>query len=333
MLSDRGRNPACRPPPSRRQPGCSSGVRRQPAAAAAVRRIRPESGAHRAAARRLAGVPRQSAGDLRPAELRGDRARDPDGALSAAEARPESVDRADVDAALRFARTPGERNLFDRIERRRHGGAHPAPPDQRRARPMQAAYLRALRESDMVFALGPAGTGKTYLAVAVAVAMLNEGHGRSHRAVASGGRGRRAARLPARRPAREDRSLSAAALRRALRHAAGRAGDEAPDEQARSRSRRSPSCAAARLSNSFVIVDEAQNTTPVQMKMLLTRLGEDSRMVVTGDLEPDRPARRRALGAARCGRRADARRGHQLRSLHRRRRRAPRAGEPDRARL
>jgi phosphate starvation-inducible PhoH-like protein len=38
------------------------------------------------------------------------------------------------------------------------------------------------------------------------------------------------------------------------------------------------------LSHSFVIVDEAQNTTPVQMKMLLTRLGEDSRMVVTGDL-------------------------------------------------
>jgi phosphate starvation-inducible PhoH-like protein len=38
------------------------------------------------------------------------------------------------------------------------------------------------------------------------------------------------------------------------------------------------------LSNSFVIVDEAQNTTPVQMKMLLTRLGENSRMVVTGDL-------------------------------------------------
>jgi phosphate starvation-inducible PhoH-like protein len=38
------------------------------------------------------------------------------------------------------------------------------------------------------------------------------------------------------------------------------------------------------LSNSFVIVDEAQNTTPVQMKMLLTRLGEDSRMVITGDL-------------------------------------------------
>ena len=46
------------------------------------------------------------------------------------------------------------------------------------------------------------------------------------------------------------------------------------------------------LSHAFVILDEAQNTTPVQMKMFLTRLGEGSRMVVTGDPDPGRPARR-----------------------------------------
>ena len=50
-----------------------------------------------------------------------------------------------------------------------------AAPDQRRARPAQAAYIEALREHELVFGLGPAGTGKTYLAVAVAVAMLTSG--------------------------------------------------------------------------------------------------------------------------------------------------------------
>ena len=50
------------------------------------------------------------------------------------------------------------------------------------------------------------------------------------------------------------------------------------------------------LSNAFVILDEAQNTTPVQMKMFLTRLGENSRMAVTGDLSQSRPARGQPLG-------------------------------------
>ena len=53
---------------------------------------------------------------------------------------------------------------------------------------------------------------------------------------------------------------------------------------ARSRWPRWLSCAAVRLAHSFVILDEAQNTTPVQMKMFLTRMGEGTRMVITGDL-------------------------------------------------
>ncbi len=70
--------------------------------------------------------------------------------------------------------------------------------------------------------------------------------GRAHHPVAAGGRGRRAARLPAGRSAREGRPLSAAALRRALRHAAGATRCRSAWPAARSRSRRSPSCAGAR---------------------------------------------------------------------------------------
>ena len=54
------------------------------------------------------------------------------------------------------------------------------------------------------------------------------------------------------------------------------------------------------LSNAFVILDEAQNTTPMQMKMFLTRLGENSRMVVTGDGQVDLPSDKSGLGYARC---------------------------------
>ena len=72
--------------------------------------------------------------------------------------------------------------------------------------PNQSLYIQALERVDLVFGLGPAGTGKTYLAVAVGGAVPGAGHGGSHRAVAAGGRGGRAAGLPAGRPAREGQS-------------------------------------------------------------------------------------------------------------------------------
>ena len=88
----------------------------------------------------------------------------------------------------------------------------------------QKAYVRNLFRNELVFGLGPAGTGKTYLAVAAAVSMYIEGH--VDRIILSPprGRGRRAARLPARRHEGEGRPLHAAALRRAERLLPAEAG-------------------------------------------------------------------------------------------------------------
>jgi rRNA maturation RNase YbeY len=150
--------------------------------------------------------------------------------------------------------------------------------------PTQALYLEALTsgENDLVFGVGPAGTGKTYLAVAVAVGMLLEGRVAkvvvTRPAVEAG---ERLGFLPGDLEEKVDpylipiwdafkALLGAAQLER--RKAAGEI-EVAPLAFMRGRT----------LSDAFVIVDEAQNTTRMQMKMLLTRLGEGSRMAVNGD--------------------------------------------------
>ena len=134
--------------------------------------------------------------------------------------RGESVGRSDVEAAIRLADTETDPRLplsdLPAIRTRR-GAVGPRSGGQ-------AAYMEALATHEMVFGVGPAGTGKTYLAVAQAVAMLQAGQGGPHRAVPPGGGGRRAAGLPARRHEGEGRSLSAPAVRRAARHDAGRPG-------------------------------------------------------------------------------------------------------------
>jgi phosphate starvation-inducible protein PhoH and related proteins len=150
--------------------------------------------------------------------------------------------------------------------------------------PTQALYLDALSagDCDLVFGVGPAGTGKTYLAVAVAVGMLLEGRVAkvvvTRPAVEAG---ERLGFLPGDLEEKVDpylmpiwdafkALLGAAQLER--RKAAGEI-EVAPLAFMRGRT----------LSDAFVIVDEAQNTTRMQMKMLLTRLGEGSRMAVNGD--------------------------------------------------
>lgn len=148
--------------------------------------------------------------------------------------------------------------------------------------PAQSAYLAAMNSKDMVFATGPAGTGKTYLAVAVAAAMLERGEVErlilSRPAIEAG---ERLGFLPGDMrdkvdpylrplydalydvlpPEKVDRDLETGAI------------EIAPIAFMRGRT----------LSHAAIILDEAQNCSAIQMKMFLTRIGEGSKMAVTGD--------------------------------------------------
>ncbi|MBX2833517.1 MAG: PhoH family protein [Micavibrio sp.] len=149
--------------------------------------------------------------------------------------------------------------------------------------PNQALYLQAILDNELVFGLGPAGTGKTYLAVAMAVAMHLEGKVERlifcRPAVEAG---ERLGFLPGDLKEKVDPYLRPIydAIQDmmpwdlALKKMESGEIEIAPLAFMRGRT----------LSNAFVILDEAQNTTTTQMKMLLTRLGESSRMVVNGDL-------------------------------------------------
>ena len=148
--------------------------------------------------------------------------------------------------------------------------------------PMQGRYVEAIRRNELVLGIGPAGTGKTYLAVACAAeALMNGDVDRlvlSRPAVEAG---ERLGFLPGDMKEKVDpylRPLYDALydVMPASLVAKGIAENQieiAPVAFMRGRT----------LASAFVILDEAQNTTPQQMKMFLTRLGEGSRMVVTGD--------------------------------------------------
>lgn len=148
--------------------------------------------------------------------------------------------------------------------------------------PTQSTYIRAIDKHDLVFGLGPAGTGKTYIAVAFAAHCLEKGVVEriilSRPAVEAG---ERLGFLPGDMrdkvdpylrplydalydvlpPEKVERDLETGVI------------EIAPLAFMRGRT----------LSNAFVILDEAQNTSSMQMKMFLTRLGEGSKMVITGD--------------------------------------------------
>jgi len=148
--------------------------------------------------------------------------------------------------------------------------------------PGQAVYIKALRENELVFGLGPAGTGKTYLAVAAAVDLLLTG--RVERMVLSRPAVEAGERLgflpgdlrdkvdPYLRPIFDALNDMLPGDQLARRLGTGEI-EVAPIAFMRGRT----------LAHAFVVLDEAQNTTPIQMKMFLTRLGEGSRMVITGD--------------------------------------------------
>jgi len=148
--------------------------------------------------------------------------------------------------------------------------------------PTQDTYIRAMDHNELVFGVGPAGTGKTYLAVAYAAALLERGAVDriilSRPAVEAG---ERLGFLPGDMKEKVDPYLRplydalydmipADKVERAI---ASQVIEIAPLAFMRGRT----------LTNAAVILDEAQNTTSMQMKMFLTRLGENSRMMVTGD--------------------------------------------------
>jgi phosphate starvation-inducible PhoH-like protein len=148
--------------------------------------------------------------------------------------------------------------------------------------PGQARYIEALTHHDLVFGLGPAGSGKTYLAVAAGVTLLARGVVDrlilSRPAVEAG---ERLGFLPGDMKEKVDPYLRP--LYDALH-------DMLPGDQIQRRLDEGVIEVAPlafmrgrTLSHCYVILDEAQNTTPQQMKMFLTRLGEGSRMAVTGD--------------------------------------------------
>jgi phosphate starvation-inducible PhoH-like protein len=191
------------------------------------------------------------------------------------------VGREEVDAAIRMAPGPDaagsdarpDTGLEVRIRNRT------VLPRSR----AQADYIRAIDTCELVFGLGPAGTGKTYLAVAKAVERLVNGE---------------VDRIILSRPAveaGEQLGFLPGSMREKvdpyLRPLYDALYDMVPAPQVMKRLESGEIEVAPlafmrgrTLANAFVILDEAQNTTAVQMKMFLTRLGENSRMVVTGDL-------------------------------------------------
>ena len=186
------------------------------------------------------------------------------------------VELGDVDGAARLvqdsAHTEGDDLTIK--TRKRHIAARS---------PAQAAYLKALQTSELVFALGPAGTGKTYIAVAKAVALKLAGAVDrivlSRPAIEAG---ERLGFLPGDMRDKVDPYLRP--LYDALYDMLP--GDYVAKLLLSGEIEVAPLAfmRGRTLTSAFIILDEAQNTTPVQMKMALTRMGENSRMVVTGDL-------------------------------------------------
>lgn len=196
----------------------------------------------------------------------------------------------DVDGVVRIVRADAAQPSLPNLEESsRPSGARVAMSQISTRRktviartPMQDNYIRAMQKDELVFGLGPAGTGKTYLAVAYAAALLERGEASrlilSRPAVEAG---ERLGFLPGDMrekvdpylrplydalyemmpPERVERGLQSGMI------------EVAPLAFMRGRT----------LTDAIVILDEAQNTTSMQMKMFLTRLGENSKMFITGD--------------------------------------------------
>ncbi len=186
-----------------------------------------------------------------------------------------AVDEADIRVAITAARTGGAGPGGAALPLGRRGPIGPKTA-------AQAAYLDLLAASDLVFGIGPAGTGKTFLAVAHGASLLLRGEVDrlvvTRPAVEAG---ERLGFLPGDLTEKVDPYM--APVWEALSDILG------PDQLRRRRDKGEIEVApiafmrGRTLSHAFVVVDEAQNASRLQMKMVLTRLGEGARMAVTGD--------------------------------------------------
>lgn len=195
----------------------------------------------------------------------------------------QDVGTAEIDAALRFL----DQHKHPRGEKTHMHDDQPALKTRKKhispRSPNQAAYMDMIMKNEMVFGLGPAGTGKTYMAVAAGVALFLEG--KVERMIFSRPAleaGERLGFLPGDMKEKVDPYL---------RPIYDALNDMMPwDDIVRKMETGEIEIAplafmrGRTLSNAFVILDEAQNTTCSQMKMFLTRMGESSRMVITGDI-------------------------------------------------
>ena len=232
------------------------------------------------------GAEMESRGDRPESELAGEVMRQLYGLLE----RGYPVYGSDVDYAIRILSSNGKANLQEIFLDTIYISSH-----KRTITPKsiaQKSYIDAIRRHDIVFGIGPAGTGKTYLAMAMAVAELTRNH---------------YARIILTRPAVEaGEKLGflpgdlAEKVNPYLRPLYDAMHDMVDFDKARRLLERGSIEVAPlafmrgrTLNDSFVILDEGQNTTPEQMKMFLTRLGYGSKAVITGDVtQIDLPAGR-----------------------------------------
>ena len=207
------------------------------------------------------------------------------GALYARLEQGRAVDAEEIDAAIRMGEFRAEPVPLDQQLEMFEAGRYEIRTRKKQVEPRteaQKAYVKALFTHEMAFGIGPAGTGKTYLAVAVGVTMLVGGHVDkiilSRPAVEAG---ERLGFLPGDMKEKVDPYmqplydalndfLPAKQLAKLMEE---KRIEIAPLAFMRGRT----------LSQAFVVLDEAQNATTMQMKMFLTRLGQGSRMVITGD--------------------------------------------------
>lgn len=196
-----------------------------------------------------------------------------------------TVTRSEVDAAMKFALSPEAKSHDENVARR--GPEEVRIATRRRVvtprTKGQQKYIESLQRHNLVFGVGPAGTGKTYLAVAVGVSLLLQG---------------KVDRIILSRPAveaGEQLGFLPGDIREKvdpyLRPLYDALHDMLPGDQVVKRMDNGDIEVAPlafmrgrTLAHSYVILDEAQNTTPMQMKMFLTRMGEGSYMVITGDV-------------------------------------------------